>query len=356
MFCSIGRTFIQEWLVEAKRFSAAKDRAAKDMRKSLPCAACSECLTKPWPSHLSWAAQPLPRCFLGSENPAHGRSSWIARFNHPPSMSSLKNIHIIIYVYIYIHTHIYICNNNKHTCFEHGIFPSYPHNWLNLHFCWLIWMPKRPQEPSLSFVSPWTVRSCRNDSRRVTFFSQWWVNGWTNLENPLKDTQSIIIWYHMFSWNDICFKEDSIISSFHKFVSWIVPHHMVVQRCLSVLILWPGSESRALVITSLEEGCLGWKQLYRSCGVIFGICWKLWADHEENSHDPSTVFPFYLGANHHPLFLIHDSPGNPRDHWRLEHVEQKVLESGLVALQCRSTKQGVGEGSMTKLFELWGVT
>ena len=106
----------------------------------------------------------------------------------------------------------------------------------------------------------------------------------------------------MFSWNDICFKEDSIISSFHKFVSWIVPHHMVVQRCLSVLILWPGSESRALVITSLEERCLGWKQLYRSCGVIFGICWKLWADHEENSHDPSTVFPFYLGANHHPLF------------------------------------------------------
>ena len=108
MFCSIGRTFIQEWLVEVKRFSAAKDRAAKDMRKSLPCAACSECLTKPWPSHLSWAAQPLPRCFLGSENPAHGRSSWIARFNHPPSMSSLKNIHIIIYVYIYIHTYIYI--------------------------------------------------------------------------------------------------------------------------------------------------------------------------------------------------------------------------------------------------------
>lgn len=34
----------------------------------------------------------------------------------------------------------------------------------------------------------------------------------------------------------------------------------------------------------------------------------------------------------HPL-----KKGNPRDHWRLEHVEQKVLESGLVALQSQLT-------------------
>lgn len=36
----------------------------------------------------------------------------------------------------------------------------------------------------------------------------------------------------------------------------------------------------------------------------------------------------------HPRISHSTYPGNPRDHWRLEHVEQKVLESGLVALQC----------------------